>query len=303
MPALSHRPLPLALGALSLAGASLPVQAGEQAPPAPLSLAPASPWNIDYGESDCLMQRAFEVDGKRHLVTIQQDAPGRNFGLTVAGPEVKRLLEAKALTLELSDRGPMAAGQQTLSAELPDYGPALIFSGVTLEGVPAQGPQRAPGPRSAGIDPAEAAKADRIVLSPGKGKPGIRFETGKLKSVFAAMNTCTDDLLARWGLDPVQHRSYTPPVFRNAMELATQLNRNYPARAAANAESGIFSFRVIVEADGSISSCHIEARSKVQDLDPRCKDILRIAKFDPARDAEGQPMRSFYATTLTYMTG
>jgi len=61
--------------------------------------------------------------------------------------------------------------------------------------------------RAASIDPVQAAKTDRIVLATGKGKKGVWFETGSLKSVFAALATCTDDLLAQRGLGPKQHRS------------------------------------------------------------------------------------------------
>lgn len=300
-------PVAHALAAIAFLGAGLPSRA-EQAPaaadagPGVARLAPATPWNIDYGETDCLMQRSFEADGKRYLVTFVQSAPSRTFSLTVAGPEMKSLLGAKELTLALSASGPLTLTQTPLSANLPDYGTALIFNGVALEDMPTQGPDSAQKPGGAGIDPVQAAKADRIMIGAGKRKKGVWFETGSLKPVFAALNTCTTDLLTQWGLDPVQHRSYVPPVFRNGMEFAIYLNEHYPKRAATNGEGGIFSFRLIIEADGTVSSCHVEARTKVYDLDPRCKDIVRIAKFDPARDAQGNPMRSFFATTVTYST-
>lgn len=122
------------------------------------------------------------------------------------------------------------------------------------------------------------AKTDRIVLATGKGKKGVWFETGSLKSVLAALATCTDDSLAQWGLGPKQHRSYVPPAMCNTVEPATFFLRNYPERAAANRKSGVFSFRVIIEPVGTVPCCHIEARTKAGDLDPRCKDIVRICE-------------------------
>lgn len=302
MPTILPRPAACAhaLAAIAMIGSGLPLHAEEQAPPEPVRIVPAGKWNIDYGVSDCLMQRAFEADGKRYLVSISQSAPGRTFGLKLAGPEISRTLGAKELSLALSDSGPATVEGSVMSAKMPEFGPTLIFTGVSLEPrPPADAP---PVPRGAGIDPATAATANRIALDLGKGKPGIRFETGALKSVFAALNTCTDDMLTQWGLDPAQHRAYVAPVFRNAMAVVTQLQKTYPRDAAVNRESGIFSFRLIIEADGTISDCQIEALTKVNDLDPRCREVIRIAKFDPARDAAGQPMRSFYATTVTYLT-
>jgi len=87
----------------------------------------------------------------------------------------------------------------------------------------------------------------------------------------------------------------------NTVELATIFLGNYPKHAAANRKRGVFSFRVIAEPDGTVPCCLIAARTKAGDLDPRCKDIVRIAKFDPATDAQGNPMWSFFAATAAYL--
>jgi hypothetical protein len=264
-------------------------------------LQPTGQWNLDYGQTDCLLQRGFEKDGQRYLVTIKQNAPGQTFGLTLAGPELKRLLAVKGLSLALSDRGPIPIRQTVLSGKTPDYGTAFVINAVMLDGPPTPVIDSMPQLRGIGIDPVQAARADRIVLTNGKGQKGVWFETGSLTPAFAALNTCTDDLLKQWGLDPQQHRSYIPPVMRDAKLLTKLLLRDYPTRAVSFGESGFFSFRVIVEIDGTVSSCHIEARTKVNYLDPRCEEVLRIVKFDPAKDAQGNPMRSFYSTSINYL--
>lgn len=295
-----------ALAAIAVLGAGLPLRAElappvDEAQPEVVRVQPTGPWKLDYGETDCLLQRGFEKDGQRYFVTIKQNAPGQSFGLTLAGPALKRLLSVKGLSLELSDRGPLPIRQTVLTGQTPEYETTFVFQAVLLDGPPTPAMDGVPQLHRAGIDPARAATADRIVLANDKGRKGVWFETGSLQPAFAALNTCTEDLLAQWGLDPQLHRSYTPPVMRNPEAMSKLLLKDFPTRAVAFGESGFFSFRVIVETDGTVSSCHIEARTKVNYLDPRCEEVLRTVRFDPAKDAQGNPMRSFYATTISYV--
>ena len=61
--------------------------------------------------------------------------------------------------------------------------------------------------------------------------------------------------------------------------------------------------RVIVEADGSVSECFVENSTETERLEsPACREMLK-SEFEPARDAEGQPMRSFYASSISYVIG
>ena len=58
--------------------------------------------------------------------------------------------------------------------------------------------------------------------------------------------------------------------------------------------------RVIVSEDGKVEKCSIDA-STTNELDsPACREMER-AEFEPALDAQGEPFRSYYATTITYM--
>lgn len=277
-----------------------PTQAEVAARPETSHLKPSSPWNLDFGETKCRLQRVFEKDGKRHALIIEQSAPGQGFGLILAGPELSRLKGAKELGVGLGADVPIDLKERILPGTLPDYGSAFIMGSVTIP-PPKGDASTGPTLRSAGIDLARAATVNRIVLATAKGAPAIAFETGNMKEAFAALNTCTDDLLAQWGLDPQQHRAFRPPMLANGVELATHLQRNYPVAAARKGESGVFGFRLIVEPDGKVSSCHVEASTRVTELDPRCDAIVRIARLEPARDAQGQPMRSFYFSRLTYL--
>jgi len=291
-----------ALAAAALALAALPLHAapvpGEVITrPGTDRLLPSSPWNLDQGEAQCRLQRLFEKDGKPHLLAIEQSAPHRAFTLILAGPSLTQLKGVREVALGLRADLPIAASERIMPGTMPDYGAAFIIGSVGLDAGASDG-----GLRSAAIDMEGAAKVSRVVLANPNGKQAVSFETGPMRAVFEALNSCTGDLLAGWGLDPEQHRAYNPPQLTNAPQLTRHFMNTYPDLALANDENGTFNFRLIVEADGRVSGCHIDADSRAVALDPRCDDLVKLARMVPARDAEGKPMRSFYTSRLTFRT-
>lgn len=263
-------------------------------------LQPISPWNIDFGENRCRLTRVFGSSDDQHLLYFEQAAPGSNFGMTLAGSQVQPFTNVRRLYIGMERDETMRLRERFARGDVAGVGPAVI---LTSFGFGSRGPEGAPQDalRSAGIDLAEAETADRIVLQ--RSGRVLSFETGNMMPPFQALNTCTKDLLRDWGLDPEQHSTYYPPRWSNQRTLARRLQQQYPSEALRAGEQGIFRLRVIVEADGTVSDCHLEESTEMDRLEsPACREMRR-ARFEPARDAEGNPMRSFYATTISYSIG
>lgn len=273
-------------------------------------LEPSTPWNLDFGEDKCRLTRLFGSEEDRHLVFIEQSAPGRPFGLTLAGSSLNRFVSANRLDLGMQEDMEMQRLPRFNAGEVAGIGPAVILSSVSLEKTSVasvqslnSGAQETPSGDQArlstvGVDIEEAAKIDRIVLR--RGSRALSFETGNLGPIMEALNTCTFDLLNEWGLNPEQHRSYTAPRWTNQLSIVRRIMATYPRRAIIRGEQAIFRMRVIVEADGSVSECVIAAATETERLDsPACREMME-ARFEPALDSEGNPMRSFYATSITY---
>lgn len=257
-------------------------------------LEPIIAWNIDFGENRCRLTRMFGTDKDRHLLMFEQGAPGSSFGLTLAGSDLVNFKTAAKVDLGMERDEPMETKDLIGKGEVPGFGPALIFSNIGIGTAQPAGPLRA-----AGLDLDEAATIDRVVLR--RGKVVLSFETGNMREPLAALNACTDDLLTQWGLDPEAHRSHVPPKWTNENSVTQRIVAAYPSAARSIGEQAIFRLRVTVETDGSVSDCLIEGSTVTQRLEsPACKEMQR-AVFEPARDAAGQPMRSFYATTITYV--
>lgn len=260
-------------------------------------LKPISPWNIDFGASRCRLTRIFGAPDDQHLLFFEQAAPRAQFGVTFAGSQLSRFQSGRQVYVGMERDEPMDEIERVGLGNVDGVGPAVILSSFTINpGVEIGGDEE--GPQKAGINLERAATIDRIVLQ--QRDRVLSFETGSMMPPFQALNTCTGDLLREWGLDQAAHENYTPPKWTNQQRIVDRIVRSYPAGALFAGEQGIFRMRVIVEADGSVSECHLEKSTETERLEsPACKEMRR-AEFDPALDAQGQPMRSFYATTITY---
>lgn len=270
-------------------------------------LEPLTPWNIDFGETRCRLSRLFGTSESRHILFFDQTAPNEKFGLTFAGPEAERFSRSARIQIGMRRDAPMRSMEMSGRGDIEGIGAALIFTSIAADTLAEETSDEDNEPSEgrdqltfAGINLDDAELIDRLVVA--RGKKVLSVETGNMKDPFQALNLCTRDFLPRWGLDPDKHESYTPPNWTNVKLIAQRVQRSYPSSALRNGEDGIFRMRVIIEKDGSVSDCQIDNATVTEHLvSPAC-DEMRHADFEPARDKYGQPMRSFYATNITYVT-
>ena len=263
-------------------------------------LEPISPWNIDYGDNRCRLARVFGSDDERHLVSFVQSAPRAGCNLTIAGRYIRPYTTSRKSYLGMRDNAPMRQLERAGIGEVAGFGPAIILSSFSLARTEAEeAADEASKLRYAGVDPSKAETANSVTLA--LGKRALTFETGALKPAFEALNTCTRPMLTEWGLDPEEHESYRPPRLTHTQALAKAVGRKYPREALRRRQSGVFQMRLIVEADGTVSNCHLEQNTIADSLNsPACQIAMAVAEMEPAEDANGKPLRSFYATTITY---
>lgn len=264
-----------------------------------LKLEPAAPWNIDFGENRCILSRVFNSEFGRHVVFFEQSAPSPHFGMTLAGDRIRQFPRGTFTKIGMRNDMPLRSTSGNIFGSVPDIGPAMIFPAMSLGPAQARKDEEPAQLIGAGIDLESAGMVDRVILK--LGSRAVSFETGNLAAPMQALNVCALDLLSGWGLDPEQHTSYTPPKWLNAEEIFERLERSYPREALYRNERGIFQVRVIVEKDGTVSDCHAEKSSETDYLEtPACEEMAN-ARFEPARDQDGMPMRSFFSNSLTYV--
>ncbi len=293
----------------------IPAQAIETASeaanrPNAVRLEPISPWSLDYGVDRCRLVRQFGSEDDQYLVAIEQSAPQASFGLTLAGSLVRQFQFGDRSFLGLQDDAYVARLNRIMRGNATKAGPAIILASVVLMG---EGSRRiiansdepveieASDLINGAINLIEAAKINRIVLR--KDREALVLETGNLFAPFEKLNECTRSLLTDWGLKPSEHDAYYPPLWTNRKAITKRIMSSYPRDALIRGEQGVFQMRAIIEEDGSVSSCHLGQSTKTETLEsPACREMMR-AEFEPARTNKGDPMRSFFATSISYRIG
>ena len=88
---------------------------------------------------------------------------------------------------------------------------------------------------------------------------------------------------------------------RNEEVWAQQIQANYPFGALRAMVEGTVGVRVDIAPTGNIMRCGVTASSGSAILDNgACEAMVRFAQFEPARDANGDPIEGSYATRITY---
>lgn len=269
----------------------------------PVVLKPASPWNVDFATDRCRMQRLFGEGENQHLLSIEQFWPSNEAGVSVAGPAFKRFRSLQRTQVRVSDtREPIRS--TAFTGDIAGYGAAVIFSTLRFdrnEGEYDEGYQQ-PFGKTGQMDLALGKEAQFIELR--QAGRAVRLETGRLDAAFDVLNQCTRDLLRDWGLDAERHlTALSGPRWINQDPLVRRITSIYPSSAAAIGEQGIMRMRVIVTEEGTVESCTIVKASNTTRLESPACEVMKRARFEPARDAEGKPLRSYYVTAITYRMG
>lgn len=256
-------------------------------------LQPASPWNVDYDDNKCRLARVFGPENARHVLLIDQGIPNDTIMVTLAGPALKRFQQASRLEFGMRGDSPLERQERYGSGDLGEFGPAVIFRTVDLSAT-----HEPDEPRRLGIDEKVASSIDRIVIQ--RGSRVLSLETGNMAEAFQALNRCMSDLLTTWGLDAEEHALFRPANWSNEEKIARRLLEDYSDRIARSGEQGSFRMRVIVEKNGSVSDCLVEAATVVERLQSSICDLMKSETLQPAENASGEAIRSFYGTMVSY---
>lgn len=88
---------------------------------------------------------------------------------------------------------------------------------------------------------------------------------------------------------------------RNQGRWAAQIQRNYPQSAIRREEEGTVGVSVTIGANGRVSGCSVTRGSGSSALDrAACQGMKRYARFNPAKDSNGNPTSGSYSTSISY---
>lgn len=246
-----------------------------------MSLSPSTGWQSNGDGDRCRVSREFGEGAARHILMLERFSPGDQVHMTLAGPAFAGFSGEARAQLDLAD-GDSPAWLTPLAGAVPGFGPGIKLSGIVL-----------------GASGAEQSASREFVTLAQRGKK-VRLQTGALDDALATLDTCAQALAAGWGLDMAR--------LRTATSGPQWLNRGAVHRSIAGSfaehwrwyspTDGIAHMRVIVNEAGRPEDCTlVYATTNMRPNDRACR-IMQRARFEPARDGEGRPVRAFYTASF-----
>lgn len=283
-----------------------PLQAKETV--AAPAFTPSSPWHLDAADERCRLAREFGEDYAKHVLFMELDKPSRAVDFAIGGPATEKLNWRKPMALRFGSLEPIELEQFSKGA-IGEYEPAVLTTATSLAPADKEKPDEGseeetfvdnigglatiPAERFAGNETLHLVQGDWAVLS---------LKVPNLVPALNALNQCADNLVEFWGLDLDQHRTMQRgPVWKNSRKIIRKFIADYPSDALRSGEQGVVRFLLIVDDKGEVTECRQSDATELEKLDsPACK-LMKKAEFDPALDANGKPMRSYFSNKVRYV--
>lgn len=255
------------------------------------SFAMTGPWSLDAGDDYCRLAANFTNGADTVAFALERNRAENFARLVLVGDAIRTYRRADSLGYSFLPSGEERAAMFTRS-ETADGQPWFNLGLVAF--APAGPPVFPQPPYDRAAELQFAAGVNGLLVDDGLQTP-IRIETGSLRAPMEALQACTDDLLLVWGLDFAKHRTMTrraAPVGPAFEWIATGTFgfADFPLFSGARNP-----FRVMVSTEGRPTSCTVHWPSLPERKNASvCEQLMANARFEPALDAEGQPMASYW---------
>lgn len=248
-------------------------------------------WDLSYDSKSCDLTAQFGKGADQITLMFSRDMPTDAFDLRLIGRRFASPNFRSDITL---DFGPTLAPKRatTLNGRFGDR-PMMLLTSLQLSD---QDPDES---GTSHISASALAAIDSLTIK--LGANSTRLQLGSMAPPMAGLTGCINDMIAEWGFDPRQQASLT----RRATPLTSPgdwLNTgDFPVKLRGRGESGVTRFRLDIDETGAVTGCHIATAAG----DPAfaratCDGIQKRARFSPALDAQGQPVRSFYVNGVRW---
>lgn len=288
--------------ATALAGA--PLAAANRTP---TILAPLTTWSVDYGKERCRAARTFGDKDKPTVLVIDLYGPRSSPAWTIAGPAVADMGgKPKLVSVQFGTLEPALRVEQLEFAQFGTFGRAL--TSTSLVGPPP----RVPGQPLTVADAVKQLQADNFDVTTGQSIDHVdlvvgdrvkQLATGPMTELFKVMAHCADSIVSEWGYDPDVERTLSRRATpTNRDDFVRPIMDSYPSYAARIGAQTLVRMRVDVDATGAPKDCTlVEMLDASAFNDFACKTVMKNARFEPALDAAGQPVASYWETEIRYI--
>lgn len=256
---------------------------------------PSSAWAADYGDDYCRLVRSFS-DGKDEItLVIQRVQPGVDTQLMLIGNAIRTFRGATEIEWSFL---PNDAARKSMFArsETGNGQQYLRIDNVFLAPFTPPPPGTPPGPPryDRAAETVATSNFTSVQFTGGLTKP-VRIATGKLDAPVVALQACADDLLSSWGLDAEKHKALSSPVIPQFSPDGWLPTGTIPFGEFSKFAGGGNQVRLMLDAQGKPTGCHIHSPTLSKTLNDRiCNILIEKASFTPPTDANGQTFASYW---------
>ncbi len=283
-------------------GLTRPAWAAEDRPPARLTA--TSKWRMDYADDSCALLRGYGEGNGKVVMSMEQFEPGDTFFLTLAGKPVFTADEMREMRIRF---GPSEDWQSV--SHYRGYGKdripiAFILPAVRLAATPA--PEQITAserePNRPAMTPERENRVTEFYFDTGRGPKGITMlDLGPMGAPMAALHKCMEDLVTTWGLNWDEQKRLLHPATPKTNPGEWMKSADYPTLALRDGARAIINFRLMLDANGDATSCHIQNAVGGPEFEKAvCDKVMKRASFEPALNAEGKPVPSYYICTVRF---
>ena len=258
--------------------------------PDALTLAPATPWALDYADDSCRLVRTFGTGENQVTVGLTAYAPGGMFFLSASGEltRVARRVDTVRVALDTVE----AYNLRYLQVDFGDTPGILITNGISMGPMPEGGLERLrQGRPVARFSMPEVEDRVRWIGIVDGLEQEFIVQTGSMRAPMQALEDCTLELRSHWDIDHAAHENLAF-VAREVAPFSRWLRlSDFPREMR---QSMAIHYRLIVDEAGEIADCRIigvQPDSEVHRI--ACERIRERANLLPAQNAEGTPVRSY----------
>ena len=292
---------------VALAGLSSAVPVSAKVP---VTLAPASKWNLHYAEGSCQLIRTFGETAQPLTMVFERISPDAPLSLLVFGGSFKTRPGTSGAKIAFLPFPALRENEGMVVETATDKKPALFFNRVHL--MPDEEAKNKSRGDHARVDRDLAKEASRraaetqmlaqvtgIELAEPSNRKTV-LATGKLDRVAGMMRECAREQLVDYGIDPAVQDKIVRGAW-STKPLYTLFDwRDYPQEAVVKGEESVINARLNVGADGKVTRCTTLTRFQTPGFAEKVCAKLRQATFRPAELADGTKVPDFVTTSVRF---
>ena len=234
-------------------------------------LKPVKNWVVAFEPAECNAQRAYGNPSDPIILGLRPSAWGNSYELMLIdnrpGPQYAEELQ-----------GWIDLGQGPIKAWLLHYGvkqpKPLNFMKFRIS-----------------ADQMAQAKSASTATFRISGRSDVTLTLSAIPALLATLDRCNDDLRHYWNMTEAEQAKIAAPAQGDLRPLFNWTD--YPQEAMSRGQEGKVQFLLFIDEKGKVAACHVLEPSGIPALDGMgCLVIVERAKFKPAFDRSGAPIRS-----------